>query len=138
MACSRDEDLIGLTQNNFTREKFIPEFDVFSDILASEECRDVGTEQVKVNTAKQPAGGDKERTLKYTTINRNVSLITDKELERRKDARIPENTEMTFAWAAGVWRDRAAEWNSKATTTVSTERTVSADILTNTNDELNK
>ena len=42
MACSSDEDLSGLTQNNFSQESFIPEFDVFSDILASEERRDGG------------------------------------------------------------------------------------------------
>ena len=45
---------------------------------------------------------------------------------------------MSTAWLVGVWRDWAAERNSKATTAVSTKRTVSADILTNTNDELNK
>ena len=45
---------------------------------------------------------------------------------------------MSAGWAVRVWKDWAAERNSKVKTSVSTVKTVNANILANTDDEVNK
>ena len=73
-----------------------------------------------------------------TANNRNICLVTDEELEKRKYSRIPENTKMSTGWAVRVWKDWTAEQNSKVKTSVSTEKTLIANILPNTDDDVNK
>ena len=58
-------------------------------------------------------------------------------LEQRKDGRIPTNTKHNTNWAIRVWKDWAFERNS-LTNNSTAENSVRADILTNTNEELNK
>ena len=76
--------------------------------------------------------------MEATANNRNICLVTDEELEKRKDSRISENTKMSTVFAVRVWKYWAAERNSKVKTSVSTEKTVNANILANTDDEINK
>ena len=49
-----------------------------------------------------------------STNKRNISLISDEELEKRKESRIPLNTKHNTAWAFRVWKEWADERNDKA------------------------
>ena len=49
-----------------------------------------------------------------TTIKRNISLISDEEMEKRKESRIPLNTKRNTAWAVCAWKEWAEEINDKA------------------------
>ena len=45
---------------------------------------------------------------------RNISLISDEELEQRKENRILLNTKRNTAWAVRAWKEWADEGNNKA------------------------
>ena len=85
-------------QNIFSEQTCMPDFDLFSDILHTEETWHLGNcEQVEVNATKRCARGDEGKILEATTNNMNICHITNEELEKRKDSRIPENTKMSTA-----------------------------------------
>ena len=45
---------------------------------------------------------------------RNISLISDEELEKRKGSQIPLNTKHNTAWAVRAWKEWVDEGNNKA------------------------
>ena len=94
-------------------------------------------ENVKeLNASERCADGNENPKLEGSTRSRNITVISDSELEERKDSRIPANTRMSTTWATGVWKDWAAERNRKVTTAHSTEETVNGDLLANTDEQL--
>jgi hypothetical protein len=140
-AYSSDEnDLSGLTQNVFCEQSSLPESNVFSDIFDSEWSNLENVKEIELNVSEPCADGNENPILEGSTISRNITVISDSELEERKGSRIPANMRMstTSTWATGVWKDWVAERNRKVTTAHSTEETVNGDLLANTDEQLNK
>ena len=44
-------------------------------------------------------------------VRRNISIVDDEELEKRKESRILHNTRINTSWAVRVWREWAEERN---------------------------
>ena len=104
-----DEDdfsLSGLTQNTFSPNRIIldHELSIIASILESENRNFVDyKESTSANTSHAES-----------TNTRNISLISDEELEKRKEGRIPLNTKHNTAWAVRAWKEWADERNDKA------------------------
>lgn len=130
---SDEDDLSGLTQNTFLPESFLPDFDLFRDILQTENA-DLFDKECSSTTA---TGLGEESETRRPIYTRNISLVTDKELETRKESRIPENTKQSTTWAVHVWKDWAEERNVKAKALGPNEKLVNSDIVNITKAELN-
>ncbi|CAB4001394.1 Hypothetical predicted protein [Paramuricea clavata] len=74
-----------------------------SSILATENLDFGNSESTSANTSHAES-----------TNARNISLISDEELQKMKETRIPLNTKHNTAWAVRVWKEWADETNSKA------------------------
>ena len=103
-----DEDdfsLSGLTQNTFISDPIIFDDDlsIISSIL---ECENLDFGSRKSTSA--------DTSHSESTITRNISLISDEELEKMKEGRIPLNTKQNTAWAVRTWKEWADEGNDKA------------------------
>jgi hypothetical protein len=101
-----DFSLSGLTQNTFLADPVIlgDELSLISSILETENL-DFGnySESTSANTSHAES-----------TNTSNISLISDEELQKMKETRIPLNTKHNTAWAVRVWKEWADERNSKA------------------------
>ena len=136
---SDDDDLSGLTQNTFKANDVFNQwgYEIFSDTLQTESSLDFGVEEQKLSSKNTSECFVVEGPCALETVRskRAISLVTDEELEQRKDGRIPTNTKHNTNWAIRVWKDWAFERNS-LTNNSTAEKSVRADILTNTNKEL--
>jgi hypothetical protein len=97
--------LSGLTQNTFLADPVIldDELSIISSILETENLDFGNSESTSANASHTES-----------TNARNISLISDEELEKMKESRIPLNTKHNTAWAVRVWKEWADERNSKA------------------------
>ena len=88
-----DEDdfsLSGLTKNTFLDD----ELRIIASILESGNHHFLDyKESTSANTSHAKS-----------TNKRNISLISDEELEKREESRIPLNTKGNTAWAVRAWR----------------------------------
>ena len=104
-----DEDefsLSELTQNTFLPNRITldDELSIIASILESENPDFVDyKESTSANTSHAES-----------TNKRNISLISDEELEKRKESRIPLNTKHNTGWAVRAWKEWADERNDKA------------------------
>ena len=95
-------------------------------------------EQPELNARERCGGSDQNQLVEGNAGGRKISVVTDAELEKRKDARIPVNTRMNTLWATRVWKDWGPERNRKINFLHSTEETVTGSIRANTDEQLNK
>ncbi|CAB4012276.1 allene oxide synthase-lipoxygenase -like [Paramuricea clavata] len=143
MSSSDEADLSGLTQNVFlndTSQTASTDFDLFSDILSLETINNENIGGVKDGVQNVPVIRNEETLFRppVSVPKRNIALVTDEELiNERKDARIPNNTKLSTSWALRVWNDWAVERNNVVLASACREKIVNADVLTNSNDELN-
>ena len=79
------------------------ELSIISSILETENLDFGNSESTSANASHAES-----------TNARNISLISDEELEKMKESRIPLNTKHNTAWAVRVWKEWADERNSKA------------------------
>ena len=133
MDSDEDDKLGGLTQNTFLQESFLPDFDAFRSVLETENVE--LSDKECTNTTSTGLDGESEARERIRM--RNISLVTDEKLEKRKESRIPENTKHNTTWAVGVWKDRAEERNVKAKALGPNQKLVNPDIVKISNLELN-
>jgi hypothetical protein len=78
------------------------ELSIISSILETENLDFGNSESTSANTSHAES-----------TNTRNISLISDEELQKIKETRIPLNAKHNTAWAVRVWKEWADERNSK-------------------------
>ena len=100
------DDEIFLTQNIFSQEPFSPEvnLEVFVGDFREESERD----SVEVEKKESP--------------ERNIVVACDKEVEKRRESRIPANTKVNTSWAVHCWEEWAVERNVKVKKNSSKEK----------------
>lgn len=74
-----------LTQNVCSKETCSGEFYDFSDILASEWCYLENIKQAKLNANERCACCDENLVVEGSAGSRNISVVTNSELENRKE-----------------------------------------------------
>ena len=77
------------------------------------------------------------KNLRKPICTRNTLLLTDEDLEKRKESRIPKNTKRNTTWAVGVWKGWTEERNVKAKALGPNKKLVNSDIVKISNLELN-
>ena len=100
------DDEIFLTQSTFSQEPFSPELNL-EELVG--DFREV-SERDSVEVEKQENPG------------RNIVVVYDNEVEKRRESRIPTNTKVNTSWAVRCWEEWAVERNvskdfAKMTTT---------------------
>lgn len=134
-----DEELF-LTQNSFSQEILQPNFSIDSLLDAIEGSGEpapqnsCAEELKKLVPDESIKGGPK-------AVQRNICIVDDEELEKRKESRIPPNTRVNTSWAVRTWAEWAEERNGmiaiKGESGVTLPQ-VNSDILNITdNEELN-
>ena len=133
MDSDEDHNLGGLTQNTFLQESFLPDLDVFRSVLETEnvELSD------KECTSTIGTGLGEESEARERIRKRNISLVIDEDLDKRKESRIPESTKHNTTWAVGVWKNWVEERNVKAKALGPNQKLVNSDIVKISNLELN-
>lgn len=120
---SSDDELMWITQNTFSQESGLgfPEFD-FTFLLANETEPELPLSvENKKPEQKNPC--------------RKIALVTDEDLEKLKDNRIPENTKINTNWAVSTWKEWA-ETRNLTTKFYPAEKVVKLDVLELSNEEL--
>ena len=107
VALSSDDDLNGLTQSKFrANDEFgESESNILRDIFQTESVLDLSVKEqsfLSKNTSECFVV-EGQCSLKATSSKRAVSLVTDEELEQRKDGKISTNTKLSTNWAIGVF-----------------------------------
>lgn len=135
-----EESLAGLTQNTFLRAPLVPSFNLLDGIL------DLGDGIFGQYATEYAADLEKDKDLDEVIVEevkcgkpqdkRNISLVTDKQLENFKDTRIPENTKRNTTWAVRVWQDWAKERNARVKELGIDDKLVIPDISKMADDEL--
>ena len=108
MELSSDDGFTGLTQSSFSQESL--NFFNFEDLFGLEESLIASESPVaaELDIISEPrASLSLQEPLPL--CERNISLVSDKKLEERKEKRIPENTKINTNWALRVWDDWAKE-----------------------------
>ena len=100
------DDEIFLTQNIFSQEPFSPELNL-------EEL---------VGDFREVSERDSVEVEKKENPGRNIVVVCDNEVEKRRESRIPTNTKVNTSWAVRCWEEWAVERNvskdfAKMTTT---------------------
>ncbi|CAB3981094.1 Hypothetical predicted protein [Paramuricea clavata] len=76
--------------------------------VTEEDCKE--TENLDFSNSESTSANTSHAE---STNARNISLISDEELQKMKKTRIPLNTKRNTAWAVRVWKEWAEERNSK-------------------------
>ena len=105
-AAMDSDDEIFLTQNTFSQEPFSPELNL-------EEL---------VGDFREVSERDSVEVEKKENPGRNIVVVCDNEVEKRRESRIPANTKVNTSWAVRCWEEWAVERNvskdfAKMTTT---------------------
>ena len=90
-AAMDSDDEIFLTQNTFSQEPFSPELNL-EELLG--DFREV-IERNSVEVEKKENPG------------RNIVVVCDNEVEKRRESRIPANTKVNTSWAVRCWEEWA-------------------------------
>lgn len=122
MATSSDDDLF-ITPNTFTNIS-LPDFDI-ADLLPYLDVPPC----CPLDTDEHSSEGKKKR---------NITVVSDVELAKRNEARIPEGTKWSTDWCVRTWSEWAEERrSSNATVTSDLYAVVNSNVLTSSNVELN-
>ena len=89
------DDEIFLTQNTFSQEPFSPELNLEESVGDFREVSE--RDSVEVEKKENPG--------------RNIVVVCDNEVEKRRESRIPANTKVNTAWAVRCWEEWAVERN---------------------------
>ena len=100
------DDEIFLTRNTFSQEPFIPELNL-EELVG--DFREV-SEQDSIEVEKKEYCG------------RNIVVVCDTEVEKRRESRIPANTKINTSWAVRCWEEWAIERNVKVKKNSSKEK----------------
>ena len=120
---------LGLTQNSFLPKCVIPDdgLRLFGGVLENEDLNLFNSEFItSAETSK----------ITKPTCARDISLVSDEDLEKRKESRIPLNTRQNTAWAIRAWKDWAEERNDKAKSSKCNDKLVNSDVGKLTDAEL--
>ena len=100
------DDEIFLTQNSFSQEPFSPELNLEELVGDFEEV----SERDSVEFEKKENPG------------RNMVVVCDNEVEKRRESRMPANTKVNTSWAVRCWEEWAVERNVKVKKNSSKEK----------------
>ena len=93
------DDEISLTQNTFSQEPFSPELKLEELVRDFREVSERAGERDSVEKKENPG--------------RNIVVVCENEVEKRRESRIPANTEVNTSWAVRCWEEWAVERNVK-------------------------
>ena len=105
-AATDSDDEIFLAQNTFSQEPFSPELNL-------EEL---------VGDFREVSERDSVEVEKKENPGRNIVVVCDKEVEKRRESRIPANTKVNTLWAVRCWEEWAVERNVKVKKNSSKEK----------------
>ena len=113
---------IFLTQNTVSQEAFSPEFNL--EELLGDFRKVSDRDSVEVEKKENPG--------------RNIVVVCDNEVEKRRESRIPANTKVNTSWAVRCWEEWAVERNVKVRKNSSKEKyyEVNPDIKKVANEQL--
>ena len=100
------DDEIFLTQNTFSQEPFSPELNL-------EEL---------VGDFREVSERDSVEVEKKENPGRNIVVVCDNEVEKRRESRIPANTKVNTSWAVRCWEECVVERNVKVKKNSSKEK----------------
>ena len=100
------DDKIFPTQNTFSQEPFSPELNL-------EEL---------VGDFREVSERDSVEVEKKENPGRNIVVVCDTEVEKRRESRIPANTKVNTSWAIRCWEEWAIERNLKVKKNSSKEK----------------
>ena len=134
-----DEEMF-ITQNSFRESSTLDVgFDI-SSLLKPEDRllidKVLGVEENEVGLLER---NDLDEEPEQFGEQRQVVVISDEELRKRNETRIPVNTKASTSWTVNVWTEWAIERNWKSKDVCSTDKytTVNCDLLELHDDELN-
>ena len=138
---SEGEEDIFITQNTFGPLPELPSFDLdllFGEIEESSNSQQrqtsTGSEKAKQDEAHNEVRGNNSKR----NIGRSIVAISDQELEKVKETRIPYGTKVTTNWCVNTWYDWAVERNGSATSSSNDLYTeVEPDVLKLNDEKLN-
>jgi hypothetical protein len=115
MDTDEEDGLSGLTQNSFLPKCVIPDdgLRLFGRVLENEDLNLFNSEFI--------TSGETSKITKPTCA-KDISLVSDEDLEKRKESRIPLNTRQNTAWAIRAWKDWAEEKNDKAKSSICNDK----------------
>ena len=105
-AAMDSDDEIFLTQNTFSLEPFSPELNL-------EEL---------VGDFREVSERDSVEVEKKENPGRNLVVVCDNEVEKRRESRISANTKVNTSWAVSCWEEWAVERNVKVKKNSSKEK----------------
>ena len=95
------DEKIFITQNCFSQDRLFPDFGLdILDEMSSSELSETHNQHV----CEIDLEGKKKIELKCSKVNKDISLVNDKELERKLIC-IPENTKVNTKWAVVAWSE---------------------------------
>ena len=100
------EDEIFLTQNTFSQEPFSPELNLEELVRDFREVSE--RDSVEVEKKENPG--------------RNIVVVCDNEIEKRRESRMPANRKVNTSWAVRCWEEWAVERNVKVKKNSSKEK----------------
>ena len=100
------DDEIFLMQNTFSQEPFSPELNLEELVGDFREVNERDSVEVE----------------KKGNLGRNIVVVCDTEVEKRRESRIPANTKVNISWAVRCWEEWAIESNVKVKKNSSKEK----------------
>ena len=88
-AAMDSDDEIFLTQNTFSQEPFSPELNL----------------QELVGDFREVSKRDSAEVKKKENPGRNIVVVCDNEVKKRRESRIPANTKVNTSWAVRCWEE---------------------------------
>lgn len=122
---SSDDEAIFITQNTFTQQSS-PNFEFDDFLFSSLDLFEPKTTEVESNQ------------LQKQEQKRDIAVVSDADLNRRIEARIPEGTKCSTSWCVQTWKDWAEERSASSTSSTSDKyNVVDLNILQLNKEELN-
>ena len=137
---SESDEEIFISQNSFRERSTL---DVGFDISSLLEPEDrlfidkvLGVEENEVGLLERNDLGEEPEQFGE---QRQVVVISDEELRKRNETRIPVNTKASISWTVNVWAewDNERNWKSKDVCSTDKYTTVNCDLIELHDDELN-